>query len=346
MGNFVGRQELVMPHEDLDRVKEKVALLDRLSFFRHVFVDLMRMRFSNYERKIDICQGLFNGEGAGTIHRKFDFIELIRKLGYRGPEQVLCFPGQTDDLEKAKALLEKHGCVLCKPKDGQQGIGIFRCKEVADLVFKLENVNQPYIVQEYIPPILDYRYVYHIDPEVTYRFCYKKVRPALYGNGRETLEKLIKDNAELPPSSKKKLIKQLPELEAHKIPEKGKRIELVDSGNVSKGAYGALVTGDELAALDKIMLGLIADLQEAHQSRLTTFCFDLGLLRDNVSADDATKDDYVFYEYQIPFGLSGYITAPEVEENKTRVARLFMGSLQRSWISRKKHGAARVSLTD
>lgn len=336
MGKLPVNQALVMPHEDLERKKAKVALLDRMVFLKTVFVELMRMRFSPYERKIDICQRLYNGQRCGTIHRKYDFIELIRKLGYRGPEQTLYTPGEASGLDNAIRLLEKHSTVLCKPKNGQQGIGIFVCSDSEELRVKLENVKEDYIIQEYIPPILDYRYVYHVDPEVTYRFCYKKLRPVLYGNGKDSVQKLIEFNNDLPPLSKKKLLKFLSTTELARVPKKDEKVDLVDSGNISKGACGVLVKGEELAALDRVLLPLIEDLQHRCNLELTTFCFDLGLLRKPSCPDDARKEDFIFYEYQIPFGLAGYITAPEVIDNKARVARMFMGSLQRSWIARNR----------
>ena len=334
---------LVMPHEDLQRSKTKVALLDRLSFVKKVALGLLRMRFSDYERKIDICQQLFNGSNAGKIHRKYEFIDLIRRLGFRGPDQVLYVPGQNPDLKSALGLLEKHHRVLCKPRDGQQGIGIFRCEDASDLLAKLRNVDEPYIVQEYLPPLTDYRYVYHQDPEVTYRFCYKKIRPALYGNGEDPVATLITQTPDLPEHSREKLTRSLSNSLLTDIPKKGERIELVDSGNISKGAYGCLVTGSELEALDTIMLKLIEDLRNRGCLELTTFCFDLGLLRRDMTTKDVTKNDFVFYEYQIPFGLSGYLATEEVRKQSSLVARLFMGSLMRSWIARQKRESATSS---
>ncbi len=338
MDDAAGSTSLIMPHEDIDRPKEKVAFSDRISFLKTVFFDLLRMRFSAYERKIDICQELFNGPNAGTIHKKFDFIEQVRKLGYRGPEQVLFTPGQNGQLTQALQLLEKHGRVFCKPKDGQQGIGIFLCNNAAELQSRLSNAREAYIVQEQVPPLTDYRYVYHIDPEVTYRFCYKKVRPSVYGNGKDNLGRLIKLSADLPEKSKEKLAGHLSKTQLASVPGDGERVELVDSGNISKGAYGTIVTGKELAALDKVMLALIKDLQHYGKLEITTFCFDLGVLRADITPENVTREDYVLYEYQIPFGLNGYISAPEVKEQGAKVARMFMGSLQRSWISRQKNG--------
>lgn len=326
-----------MPHEDLARPLPSISLKGRIAFYSRFFVNFVRISFSEYERKIDICQEFFNGKQVGTIHRKYDFIEQVRTLGYRGPEQVLFFPGKPECLPTIVALLGKHGTLLCKPRDGQQGQGIFWSDNESDLLKRLRAVSQPYIVQEFVPPLKDYRYVYHIDADVIYRFCYAKVRPEIWGDGQSRVSALITRDADIPWVSKKKLLKFLPLGSLESIPAKGERIPLVDSGNISKGAYGQVVKGDDLAALDKVMLPLIDDLQKRCNLSLTTFCFDLGVLREDITPESVTKEDYVFYEYQIPFGLSGYLAAEEVEKNKARVAKVFWEALMRGWVERQRN---------
>lgn len=326
----------LMPHEDLARHKQKIAFVDRLAFYKKLFLDLVRIRFSAYERKIDICQRFFNGENTGKIHRKFDFIEQVRELGYRGPEQVLYFPGQDAPLQSIMSFFDKHKIVLCKPKNGQQGQGIFQCDSETELRERLSKVTDAYIVQEFIPPLKDFRYVYHIDTEVIYRFCYAKVRPEVCGDGHSTLAMLIKQHPDIPNTSKKKLSKHLPSSQLARVPEEGEKVALVDSGNISKGAYGQVVKGEELAALDKVMLPFIEDLKKRAKLELSTYCFDIGVLRADITPATVSKNDYVFYEYQIPFGLSGYFDSDDLKEDKTRVAKLFSDSLQRVWISRQK----------
>lgn len=328
---------LMMPHEDLDRPQSKIAFRDRLRYYKQLAVDLTRMRFSNYERKIDICQSLFNGENAGTIHKKFEFIERARKLGYRGPEQVMYQPGQAQQFELALGLFDKYQTVLCKPKDGQQGEGIFLCETRSKLQEQLTELKEPYIVQEYIPPLQDYRYVYHVGTDVTYRFCYTKTRPLVYGNGRDTLAQLIENEPDIPNTSKEKLTKYLRASQLARVPNKDEKVELIDTGNISKGAYGQIITGDELAALDKVMLQLIEDLKRHYNIELTNYCFDIGVLKQDLTPETVSKTDFVFYEYQIPFGLQGYLNSVEVKENKQQVAKLFMNSIMRSWIARQKN---------
>ncbi len=295
----------------------------------------MCVTFSPYERKIDICQDFFNGKNVGTLHRKFDFIEQIRSLGYRGPEQVLYIPGQENSLQLAISLIRSQGVVLCKPRDGQQGKGIFRCEGEAELRAKLGKVKDVYIVQEFVPPLIDYRYVYHVDAEVTYRFCYAKVRPEIRGDGENSLYALLRKDTAIPASSKQKILKSLSASQLDAVPAKGEKVALVHSGNISRGAYGMVVKGDDLAALDKVMLPLIDDLQKRCHLQLTTYCFDLGVLRSDITPDNVTKSDYVFYEYQIPFGLSGYLGAEEIRKDQARVAKVFWTSLQRAWVSRR-----------
>lgn len=326
---------LLMPHEDISRPKQKIAFKDRLAFYQRLFVDLVRITFSPYERKIDICQRFFNGGNVGTIHKKFDFIHHVRDLGYRGPEQVFYVPGQETQLQSALSLFDKHKRVLCKPKDGQQGRGIFLCETEPELRDRLSKIKEAYIVQEFVPPIKDYRYVYHIDTEVIYRFCYAKVRPVICGDGHSAVSQLI-FKSDIPKTSKKKLTQQLSSQLLVKIPGKGEEIELVDSGNISKGAYGQVIKGEELAALDKVMLPFIDDLKNRYKFELTTFCFDIGALRQGITPDTVSREDYVFYEYQIPFGLTGYLGSPEIKQNESKVAKVFWSSLQRAWIERQK----------
>lgn len=327
---------LLMPHEDLARHKQKIAFKDRFAFNKKFFLNLLRISFSAYERKIDICQDFFNGKNVGTIHRKYDFIERVRELGYRGPEQLLYFPGQEKQLQAVLPFFRKHKIVLCKPKNGQQGKGIFWCESESELRERLRQVKEAYIVQEFIPPLKDYRYVYHVDTDVIYRFCYAKVRPEVYGDGQSTLSSLIGNNPEIPDTSKKKLTKRMSSGQLARVPENGEKVELVDSGNISKGAYGMVVKGDDLAALDKVMLPFIEDLKNHCRLELTTYCFDIGVLRGDITPDDVSKKDYVFYEYQIPFGLDGYLGSEDIKQDKARVAKLFWSSLQRVWVSRQK----------
>lgn len=324
-----------MPHEDLARSLPRIPLNYRLDFYSRFFLDRLRISCSGYERKLDLCQQFLNGKQAGTLHRKFDFIEQVRALGYRGPEQRLFVPGQTQTLPAIIDLLKKHGTVLCKPRDGYQGRGIFWCDNETELRNRLAKVRQAYIIQEFIPPLKDYRYVYHVDTDVVYRFCYAKVRPEVCGDGQSSVFALILRDASIPPVSKKKLLKKLSKAQLKSIPKKGELVALVDSGNISKGAYGQLIKGDELAALDKIMLSLIGDLQTHCKLHLSTFCFDLGVLRDDITSDNVTNQDYVFYEYQIPFAMSGYLSSAEVGNDKRRVAKLFEYSLISSWLARQ-----------
>lgn len=324
-----------MPHEDLTRLQPKLLFRDRLAFNAKFFFNMLRITFSPYERKIDICQDFFNGKNVGTLHRKFDFIEQIRSLGYRGPEQVLFIPGQEHSLQQAISLIRSQSVVLCKPRDGQQGKGIFRCEGEAELRAKLGKLKEAYIVQEFVPPLIDYRYVYHVDSDVKYRFCYAKVRPEIRGDGENSLHALLRKDTTIPASSKQKILKSLSAAQLDAVPATGEKVALVHSGNISRGAYGIVVKGADLAALDKVMLPLIDDLQKHYKLQLTTYCFDLGVLRSDTTPENVTKSDYVFYEYQIPFGLSGYLGAEEIRKDKARVAKVFWMSLQRAWVSRR-----------
>ncbi|MBA54092.1 MAG: hypothetical protein CMK89_06505 [Pseudomonadales bacterium] len=332
----IEKPALIMPHEDLNRPKSRIALRDWINYYRKLISGLIRVQFVPYEQRIDFCQNFFNGENVGLIHKKFEFIEVVRKLGFRGPEQVAFEPGHPEQLESALNLLRKYGAVLCKPKDGQQGKGIFSCEREEELSERLAQVDQGYIVQERVPPLKDYRYVYHEDPDVTYRVCYAKIRPVVVGDGRSSLSNLIAQSSDIPAVSKEKLGKFLLDSQLESIPESGEKVDLIDTGNISKGAYSEVVTGDELAALDKLMLALIKDIRDQYGLDITTYCFDIGALTDQLKPDTISKQDIVFYEYQVPFGLEGYLSSELVKENKNRVARMFAASLVRAWAFRKK----------
>ena len=97
-----------------------------------------------------------------------------------------------------------------------------------------------------------------------------------------------------------------------------------------------MVKGEELKAVDKVMLQLIDDLKERVGLELSTYCFDIGVLRDDITPDSVSKKDYVFYEYQIPFGLTGYMNSVELQDIKSDVLKLLWNSIQRAWIHRKK----------
>lgn len=325
---------LLMPHEDLARAREKLPAKLLLSYYLNYLKIIPKALFSDTKTKLDLGQSLFNGGCEVNIHYKYEFVEILRKLSFTVPEQVKFDSKNKSSIEEVVEFFRNHKKVLCKPEYGTMGAGIFVEEDEQNLVDLLEKTNQPYLVQSFMPPLHDYRYIYHRSNGACYRVCYEKTRPVVVGDGQSSIRDLIGSDVNIPKRMKKIILKEQRK-RLDEVPDKGTFIELVDTGNISKGAYGLLIKDESLAAIDKLVLALIEDLRVHHGISLSTYCFDMGILNDNLHPDTISKDDVVFYEFQMPFAFSGYLDSREVDPVRKETSQLLKYSLQRNWIERE-----------
>jgi len=327
--------QLVLPHEDIARPKPKLTMLERFRFYRHYIKTLMRSKKLPIRGKLDLAQEIYNGAYNGNMHIKYDFGELIRELNFKSPQQVRFDHGKPFEAQwqQIASFFDVHGKVLCKPAYGEQGKGIVEIAERSELQAFLKSSAEEYLVQEFVRPVKDARYIYHRDADVTYRICYEKRRTIVKGDGKSTVLDLIKSHPELPKHLKRKMLKTNKRRSSDFLAN-GVEECLARTGNISNGAYSILIKNKELAAIDYVMLTLIDKLKAEKGIALSTYCFDIGTLK---SFDENTPyriEDLVFYEFQIPFGFTGYTDLQELDGIRNEILFMLSNSVQRNWLNR------------
>ena len=329
------KSQLILPHEDLCRPKPKLTLRERFRFYRHYLKILFQARKLPIRGRLDLAQAVYNGTYNGNMHIKYDFGELIRELNFRSPEQVLFDHTKSLDVQwqQLAQFFDAQGEVLCKPLYGEQGKGIVVIANRSELRDFLSSSSEEYLVQEFVPPVKDVRYIYHKAYGVTYRVCYEKRRTIVIGDGKSTVLDLIKSHSELPKHLKQKMLKKNKH-RSSEVLKNGVEECLALTGNISNGAYSVLVKNKELEAIDHVMLTLIDRMKAEKGISLSTYCFDIGTL---VEFDENTPyriEDFVFYEFQIPFGFTGYLDSSELDGVKNKTIFMLSNSIQYNWLNR------------
>ena len=139
-------------------------------------------------------------------------------------------------IEEIKELLEKNEKIVIKANDSCKGKDVYLCttqNDIENIVKKLFDENKdslsacPYLEIDY-----EYRVIYLCD-EIVY--IYKKKKPYVIGNGKDTLEKLISQKKS---DCKIDLIK---ELDFDYVPKNGEEITISWKHNLSSGAEPIIV---------------------------------------------------------------------------------------------------------
>ena len=326
---------MIMPHHYINQSQLKVSLLERVKYFFAATKCLILAQFLDRTRKLDMMCQFINGNKNGNLHHKYHFVETLRELGYRVPEQHLYDNKVSSDLSPILDFQSQQGIVFCKPLEGSKGVGVSTAPNGETLKEFIGNKKEPYIVQEFLPPVKDCRYLYHVGPEKIFRACYEKCKPIVIGDGKTTLGGLIEKEASIPASSRKK-IRANHKRKLKRCPAEGEVITLVASGNISQGAYGIILNDEEHEAIDAVILPLIKDLDEKRGIKMTTYCFDIGLLREVSGATPFTKNDLVFYEFQMPFDMNGYFRASDLTAVRKETQKMLVTSFIREWTDRPR----------
>ena len=325
---------MIMPHTYIHQTELLVSVWERARYFFALFIFLFRSRGLSRTARLDGVSEFVNGKNNGGLHHKFHFVETLKELGYKVPEQLLYSGDSGSNIQAIIEFQSNHGTVFCKPKDGTRGKGLHISKDSKDLITFLKSRTEPYIIQEFLPPTKDYRYLYHVGKENTYRACYEKRKPFITGNGKTKLIDLINNETDIPDTSRAKILK-IHKLRLDKVPDADEVVLLVASGNISQGAYGVLLSDKEHKAIDGVILPLIKDLEEKKGINISTYCFDIGLLRPVDQPNASMKSLIVFYEFQMPFDMTGYLYAPELEGIRKKTQKLLVNSFLREWNDRK-----------
>ncbi|SRR5258706_5902286 len=325
-------QELIYPHENMRMLRRHMLATSRytipyiypqlISFEIQMGASLLRRRDSRtLDEKADLHY-LFNGRfGEEVLQDKSSFNTLVQKLGYQAPENVLVSGESGTDslLSDVEGLDRDNQSRFCKPLGASQGRGIYIAPSSQEALKFAQEQQVPYLIENFLPPKEDWRYILHRDTQQLkanenqqWRIAYKKVRPVVTGDGHTPIRKLVTDDKEIPLSAKRKYLrkhKQDPALD--EVPNDQEERPLISSGNISQGAYGQLPKPNEVEYMDKFMLQFQADIEKEIGGTLGTFCVDIGVkdrhVFDNPYDFDEMRKAIVFYEFQVPFGFSGYL---------------------------------------
>lgn len=326
-------EDLTWPHEAADLEMPVVPVLDRLRFCLTAAAYVARNRLF----KMGFCpppspETLIPGLVGHPLSAKTTFSETMLNAGYTAPLQVLITPGEETAAKKVvDAFLQENELnlpILCKPTNASEGRGIVVLRSPEELSLFIGSLTEPYLVQKYLPPQKDYRYAMVRDENTTYRICYEKRRPTVTGNGKDALWKLVASDPEIPVLSKIRLFKkQLKRLLER--PADGETVDLINSGNISQGAYGVLPEEAVLTEIDAFMLQVIKDVEEATNLHLPVYCFDIGLT--DCESGSVSRGNVVFYEMQLPFNYTGYLLSPALAGRRFSTALRFLRVEEKIW---------------
>ncbi len=316
---------LIFPHEDIDRLRfesgqaERSAVYELGHFAR--YLSLQALHIESPQPRIDAFT-VANGEvGADVFPNKSRFAELVNGLGYVAPRTVTVepkgFEAGVDYRSRVEALDEERPERFCKPVNAARGRGARRVETVDEALTFTSASGEPYLVQTLEQPQRDWRYVLHRDVDhlangdgTGWHVMFQKVRPTVIGDGSRSIGKLVADDEVMPEDAKQRYI------DHHKdvldvVPGEDEHVELIQSGNITQGAYGQLASDTEKANLDRFMVQFVNDGESALGTKFGTLCFDLGVKDASVlSADydfEKIKSNIVFYEHQLPFGINVYL---------------------------------------
>ena len=251
------RAESIAPYE--------AAMLDTLVRARFQREPQRTHTLADYRQKAFV---FYNGD-VPYHYGKHQFIEVIRSLDYDAPAGVLVQPGAAESHQATILGLSDEPIRFLKPLMGSRGRGLYAAASCDDAVRFLAQQRVPYVVQEFLPPQEEWRYILHrtwVDlkemrmPSI--RMAYVKLGPPAGSPGVGRIQQLGK-----------KLSWREPE-----------------SGLVLR--YRRLPEPTRLAGVDDYILGLLTAYEALIGARLATFCVDLGF----------TQRGPVVYESQLPFG--------------------------------------------
>lgn len=270
--------------------------------------------------------------GAEVLPRKLPFGELVHELGYLAPRSVYIQAASSAAWieHQTQSALPDQTSFFAKPVDGVLGRGTGHFDSLRAVAEAVEDRSEAYLIQSDETPQEDWRYVLQRDAknsDQAWRIAYKKIRPNVVGDGSSTIEELVREATDIPEDKKSKIIQKIGD-RASRVPAEGQLTEVAESGNISNGAYGQLPNDEELRKIDSFMQHFVADLEPRIGTKLNVMCFDPGVKDKTIFKGDydfeKMKETVVFYEFQIPFGITGYLDELYSRDGRTleRLANL------------------------
>jgi hypothetical protein len=251
------RAESIAPYE--------AAMLDAIVRARFQREPQRSRSLANYRQSAFV---FYNGN-APYHYGKYQFLEIIRSLGYDAPASVLVQPREAGRHLEAIRGLSKNPIRFLKPLFGSKSRGLCVAANGDAAVRFLAQQQIPYLVQEYLPPQAEWRYILHRTwadlanaGKPSIRMAYEKLGPTVRGTRVERVRQL------------------------------GKKISWRESGSGTLLRYRCLPNPTQLVKIDTIMMELLATYEKHTDAPLATLCVDLGF----------TERGPVVYESQLPFG--------------------------------------------
>jgi hypothetical protein len=263
-----------------------------------------------------VCKVMDAPHGA-EISDKQAFSETVRTLGYTAPDSMIVRARHisNETLTAVMRLDETNPSRFCKPLISARGRGAHVAPTPDDALDFVAMSRRAYLVQTNEAPTADMRVILHRDvthlredSDPGWRVSYEKVRPEVAGNGQDTVADLIEADERIPKKAVRYVENQGEDL--GRVPAEGEVVSLINSGNISKGAYSRLLTEAEQQTLDRFMLGFLVRLEAHYGAPLATICFDIGTKKpdtlDGPYDEARLRKEIVFYEAQMLFGMKGY----------------------------------------
>ena len=259
---------------------------------------------------------IYNGHDVGAeLLDKTKFAGIMSDLGYRAPLTELVTPH--DDPESALGRIAGLNTVddrrFLKPRFGRQAKGTMQASNAEEALSFVAMSGQHYLVQTVETTPQEWRYALHRDPKQVrdgelpgWRLAFQKYRPSVTGDGERTLAELVRDNPDMPRTSRFKFALHKG-YDLARIPEEGEHVELASGGNIG----ARLPKKAELATLDRFVGQVTQELEAYLGAPLATVCFDLGVKDPDILKKpydhEELKRQIVFYEYQVPFCFDEYV---------------------------------------
>jgi hypothetical protein len=251
------RAESIAPFE--------AAMLDALLRARFQTEPQRSRTLADYRQRAFV---FYNGN-APYHYGKYQFLEVVRSLGYDVPASVLVQPGEAERQLEAIRGLSDEPLRFLKPLFGSKSCGLYVAANGDDVARFLAQQRIPYLVQEYVPPQDEWRYILHrtwFDLEKSrmpsIRMAYEKIGPPAQGSGIARVRRL------------------------------SKKLSWREPGSGALLRYRRLPDPVRLAEVDAFMLEFLVAYEKLTGAQLATLCIDLGF----------TKRGPVVYESQLPFG--------------------------------------------
>ena len=314
---------LLYPHEGIDVLRENAQGQNaayELGQFGH-FIGLQTLHIETMEsrsRAFTVANGTV---GADIFPSKQRLSEKLNELGYHAPRSVKVEPKGIEDgvdySDQIAGLDEQQPERFCKPANGARGRGARMLETPEAALTYVAGQGEAFLVQSFEKPERDWRYILHRDSTqlesgnpAGWRVTFKVARPIVTGDGSKSIATLVAENKQMPDTAKQSYA------DTHKdmltvVPADGEVLHLVQTGNRAQGAYREQHSEVEQDNLDRFMATFARDLETSLGTTLATLCFDLGIKDSSVLLGDydfdRIRDNIVFYEHQLPFGMKPYL---------------------------------------